>query len=204
MENLNESEPLDLLRQYRCVFEGHVATSSGLHTALYVDKSRMLHEPKLLKQLCFLMSEPLQHMSIDFVVSPETGGIVFGFKVAEILGQKFSFLEKVDGRREFINARRFPIRAGDRVLLVDDVAATGETLKVCESALTECGAEVVLCAVVVDRTRGTPSDFLKLPNARIHPLIEMDEPKNFLPSECPLCAAGEDLQSVEELAAKHV
>ena len=94
----------------------------------------------------------------DVVVGPTTGGVILAFEVARQLGVRGIFAEEVraaDGtaRREF--RRGFRIEPGERVLLVDDILTTGGSLLAMLPAVEEAGGDLVLAAVLVDRSGGT-------------------------------------------------
>ena len=85
------------------------------------------------------------------------GGVILAFETARQLGVRGIFAEEVadDGgtaHREF--RRGFRIEAGERVLLVDDILTTGGSLLQMLPAIEAGGGEVLLAAVLVDRSGG--------------------------------------------------
>ena len=74
---------------------------------------------------------------------------------------------------------------GKRVLLVDDVRNTGQTLQQCAVLVKQAGGELIATAEIYDR--GKPLVALEVPN---YALAEYDAPANYSADECPLCASG--------------
>jgi len=107
------------------------------------------------------------------VVAPEVTGFILGPLVARALGVGFveAYKDTRDqrltdavawgrtapdyrGRRLSLGVRRARVGPGDRVLLVDDWAATGAQLGALHEALASVGATVLGAAVVVDARPG--------------------------------------------------
>jgi len=101
--------------------------------------------------------------SIDLIVGIEARGFIFGTAVAYKMGLGFVPIRKpgkLPGEtigRDFdleygsdrIEMHVGAVEAGQRVLLVDDLIATGGTAEAAVELLNEVGAEVVECAFVI-------------------------------------------------------
>lgn len=110
------------------------------------------------------MAEPWRGVGIDLVCGIESRGFIFSAALAPMLGAGLVLLRKagklpgdtegVDYALEYGQARlevhRDAIAAGQRVLIVDDVLATGGTLAASRSLLESLGGEVVGAAVVLE------------------------------------------------------
>ncbi len=100
----------------------------------------------------------------DVVAGIEARGFLFGAPVAHALGLGFVPLRKPGKlpppvlRQEYaleygsdaLEVRSATILSGSRVLLVDDVLATGGTAEAAVALLRACGAEVISLAVVLE------------------------------------------------------
>ena len=169
-----------------------------------MEKFQVLQYPDAVSELCALMAArvrgPDGRPLVDVVVGPTTGGIVLAFETARQLGLRGFFAEEVgagDGpRREF--RRGFRIKAGERVLLVDDILTTGGSLLAMLPPIEAAGGELVLAHVLVDRSGGTAS-VASPASGRSYPveaLWALDLP-TFEPgaATCPACAAGLPLEA---------
>ncbi|MBI1825542.1 MAG: adenine phosphoribosyltransferase [Planctomycetes bacterium] len=88
------------------------------------------------------MTQPFRHLEVDLVVAVESRGFIFGAAIAKNLSTGFVPVRKAgrlpaatDGEEyvlEYgtnrVEIHRDSIRRGDKVLLVDDVLATGGTI----------------------------------------------------------------------------
>lgn len=102
--------------------------------------------------------------ALDAVVGIEARGFIFGTAIAYALGTGFVPLRKPgklpgatlgrDFELEYgtdrIELHVGAIQSGQRVLLVDDLIATGGTAEAAVLLLREAGAEVVECGFVID------------------------------------------------------
>jgi orotate phosphoribosyltransferase len=187
--------------------EGHFLLKSGRHGDAYVEKFAVLSDPVATGELCGYWAaavrgqEPDEPTLVDLVVGPTTGGVILAFETARQLGVRSIFAEEIrdgDGstRREF--RRGFTIEPGERVLVVDDILTTGGSLLAMIPAVEALGGEIVLCAVLVDRSGGraalsSPATGRSYPLRALWPLdLPTYEPG---PDTCPRCAAGDPLHA---------
>jgi orotate phosphoribosyltransferase len=169
-----------IFREAGALLEGHFVLSSGRHSSRYLEKFRVFEQPRLTELLCAAIVERVRE-PVDVVVGPTTGGVILAHEVGRQLGTRAAFAEREDG----IAGRRFrrgePLRAADRVLVVDDVLSTGASVEETISAVRATGARVVKVAVLVDRSGGVdldvPLDALWTTNI-----------ETFEAETCPLCA----------------
>jgi orotate phosphoribosyltransferase len=187
--------------------EGHFLLKSGRHADAYVEKFAVLSDPAATGELCGFWAAavrgpgPDEAPLVDLVVGPTTGGVILAFETARQLGVRSIFAEEVrdgDGstHREF--RRGFTIAPGERVLVVDDILTTGGSLLAMIPAVEALGGEIVLCAVLVDRSGGraalsSPATGRSYPLRALWPLdLPTYEPG---PDTCPRCAAGDPLHA---------
>lgn len=127
------------------------------------DITTLLRDPKGLQLAVDGIADPHREGGIDVVVGIEARGFIFGTAVAYRLGCGFVPIRKTGKLPGDKIARSFDleygsdrieihvgaIESGTRVLLVDDLIATGGTGEAAVGLLREVGAEVVECAFVV-------------------------------------------------------
>lgn len=111
-----------------------------------------------------LMANPYRGKRIDVVVGAESRGFIFGTAIAQALSAGFVPIRKpgklpravhgVDYQLEY-GSDRLEIHAdalskGDRALLVDDLLATGGTLRAGAELVRKTGAEIVGLTVLIE------------------------------------------------------
>ena len=178
---MTEAEILAEFRAAEALLEGHFILSSGLHSPRYLQCARVLMDPARASRLgsALARSLPLEIRSkIEMVVSPAMGGVIIGHEVGRSLGLEAVFVERPTGTFEF--RRGFRLRAGQKVLLVEDVVTTGLSSREAIKAVAEAGGQVIAAAALVDRSNGMAD--LGVP---FFPLIRLDvpvyEPENLPP-----------------------
>ncbi len=180
--NADEREWLHELERNGALLRGHFELRSGLHSDLYFQCALALSHPELAERLGAAIAEPFRAAGVDCVVSPALGGIVVGHEAARALGVRSVFTEKDEKGR--LQLRRFSLRPGERVLIVEDVITrggrVGETIDVVRAA----GGEPVAVAVILDRSGGKAGFDLPL-----HRLLRV-EAAVYAPESCPLCREG--------------
>jgi len=165
------------------VLKGHFLLASGLHSATYWEKFRVLQFPKHTVPLCAMIADHFRKSGIDVVAGPTTGGVILAFEVARQLGIRAVYAERGDdGGRVF--RRGLTIAAGERVLIVDDVLTAGGSVRDVITAVKALGGDVVGIGVLVDRSTAD-LDF----EAPLFSCLKTSV-ETYSPESCPQCAAG--------------
>ncbi len=149
-----EQEVLAEFRAAGALLEGHFILSSGLHSAIFLQKMLVFQDPVRTERLCRALAAKAQAAfgQIDVVVSPAVGGIVPGYETARQLGAKAIFVERQDGR--FVLRRGFEIAAGARLLIVEDIITTGLSARECIEAIAGHAGRLIGAACLIDRSGG--------------------------------------------------
>jgi orotate phosphoribosyltransferase len=169
---MTQEQVLAEFRAAGALLDGHFILSSGLRSPLYLQCARILMDPARASKLAsaLVRSLPLAIKSrIEIVVSPAMGGIIFGHEMGRSLGLEAIFVERPTGTFEL--RRGFALRAGQKVLLVEDVVTTGLSSREAMKAVADAGGEVIAAASLVDRSNGTAD--LGVP---FFPLIRLNIP----------------------------
>ncbi len=171
-----------LLREAGALLEGHFQLASGRHSAVYVEKFRLLERPPQTEALSRMIADWAPAVRPQLVAGPTTGGILISYEVARLLGLRSIFAERVEGGRAFL--RGFRIAPGERVLVVDDVLTTGGSVADVLAAVRTLGGQPAGVAVLIDRSAGKVDFGLPL-----FACLTLDIP-SYEPAACPLCEEG--------------
>ncbi len=131
---------------------------------LFRDISPLLADPSALALSIELLANPFRGKSIDIVVGAESRGFIFGAAVACCLSAGFGLVRKpgklphkkvsvsydLEYGKDTLEMHADTIVKGQRVLIVDDVLATGGTMKACVDMVTQLGGDLVGIAVLIE------------------------------------------------------
>jgi len=156
--DLTPDQTLAEFRAAGALLEGHFILSSGLHSAVFLQKMFVFQDPVRTERLCRALARKAEAAfgKIDVVVSPAVGGVVPGYETARWLGAKAIFVERENGA--FKLRRGFVIAPGARVLMVEDIITTGLSSRECLAAIAEHPGQVVGAACLIDRSGGKASE----------------------------------------------
>ncbi|AQK53581.1 Adenine phosphoribosyltransferase 2 [Zea mays] len=131
---------------------------------MFNDITTLLLRPRVFKDAVDLFVERYRGMGIDAVAGIEARGFVFGPAIALAIGAKFIPLRKPRKLPGEVISEKYVLeygtdclemrvgaieRSGERVLVIDDLVATGGTLCAAIRLLERAGADVVECACVI-------------------------------------------------------
>jgi orotate phosphoribosyltransferase len=172
----------EIFQKAGAILKGHFLLASGVHSPIYWEKFQVLQFPSYTEQLCHIITTHFQKQGIQVVAGPTTGGIILAFEVARQLGVRGIFAEK-EGNTERAFKRGFSISPGERVLIVDDILTSGNSIGEVMAAVTKQGGIVVGIGVLVDRSEQELE--FGVPLFSCHRVLT----PTYSPPDCPLCAA---------------
>lgn len=131
---------------------------------LFKDITPMLGNPQVFRTVVDGIAEPFAGRPIDVVAAAEARGFLFGAPLALALGVGFVPIRKpgklpyktvsleyeLEYGSDRLEMHNDALGPGTRVLLLDDVLATGGTMRACRDLVEQAGASVVACAFVVE------------------------------------------------------
>jgi adenine phosphoribosyltransferase len=131
---------------------------------LFRDITPMLADPSGLALAIELLANPFRGKNIDLVVGAESRGFIFGTAVACCLSAGFVLVRKpgklphkriamsyeLEYGTDTLEMHADAILSGQRVLIVDDLLATGGTMKACCDLVMKLGGTVAGIAVLIE------------------------------------------------------
>ena len=151
---------------------------------LFKDITPLLRSPEALAYAVRGLAEPFRTEGVTAVAAIESRGFIFGSCVSQILGAGFVPIRKpgklpwTTRRNEYqleygsdaLEIHHDAVNADDRVLLIDDLLATGGTAAAASQLVRDCGGTLVGAAMVIELS------FLdgrkKLDGITVHSLIQ--------------------------------
>ena len=170
----------------RCIQRGDFALSSGKHSTYFYDGKRALLAADLKIDIAIAMLERSEDVKYEVI-----GGLAIGsVPISESMsvyarmqkGRSINTFYVRDERKQWGNREKtfqayvgdspVPVLAGARVMVVDDVVTTGESLRKAIEEIEEAGATVAAVSVIVDR-KDPAADKLR-DSYDFRPLFEAD------------------------------
>lgn len=184
---MNPNEIMEVMERRGAVMRGHFVLSSGRHSDLFVQKFRVLEDPRLAQRFGESIAAQFED-GFDVVASPAVGALLLGFSAALAGGTRFVFAERVGDELEF--RRGFRIEPHERVLVVEDVITTGGSAREVVGLVRAAGGNVVGVGALIDR-----GDPVRPPDlgVALKALVKL-EVGSWDANECPLCASGDPIE----------
>ena len=150
---------------------------------LFRDITTLLKEAEGMKEAIDQMTAKLEGVDFDLILGPESRGFIFGMPVAYNMGKGFVPVRKAGKlpaevvSKEYaleygtatIEIHKDAIQPGQKVVIVDDLMATGGTAKAIVEMVEEMGGEVAALLFLIEL------DFLEgrkvLPDYKIESII---------------------------------
>jgi orotate phosphoribosyltransferase len=186
-----DNEALALLKQTKAVLaDGHFVGTSGRHMALYINKDALYPHTAEVSRMGELFAEKNKDLDIDVVVAPALGGIVLStwtayhlskLKGKEILG---IYTEKDAEKNQVFTRGYDKLVAGKNVLVIEDLAQTGGSVKKVVNSVKAIGGKVMAVCVMVNKDPENITS--ELVGAPLRWLAEL-KTESWAPDDCPLC-----------------
>lgn len=131
---------------------------------VFKDFTPLLADPRGLALAVELMANPYRGRNVDIVVGAESRGFIFGTAVAQSLSAGFVPIRKpkklpreargvsysLEYGEDRLEMHADALGPGLRVVIVDDLLATGGTLTACAQLVAEAGAVIVGISVLIE------------------------------------------------------
>jgi adenine phosphoribosyltransferase len=151
---------------------------------LFYDITTLLQDPGGLRQAIDSLCAPFQQDAVDVVVGVESRGFIFGAAVADRLGAGFAPVRKrgklpsttlrgtydLEYGTDSLEIHDDAVGEGQRVLIVDDLLATGGTAKCAVELVTQLGGHVHALAFLIELVALNGRQ--KLTDQRVHTVLK--------------------------------
>ncbi len=131
---------------------------------MFRDITPLLSHPEAFRESIRRIVERFRDSRINVVAAAEARGFIFAAPVALELNAAFvpvrkpgklpfdtsAFHYELEYGQDTLEMHTDAVKPGDRVLLVDDLLATGGTINACAQLVERSGAEVVGCAFAIE------------------------------------------------------
>ena len=128
------------------------------------DITSVIQDPDGLKLAVDGLVEQLKELDFDVVVGPDSRGFIFGVPVAYLLGKGFipvrkkgklpretvSIKYELEYGQAEVEMHKDAIRPGQKVVIVDDLIATGGSAQAAAKLVEKLGGQVVRMAFVME------------------------------------------------------
>ena len=133
---------------------------------IFRDITTLLKDAEGMCEALDIIKKNLEGVDFDYVVGPESRGFIFGMPIAYALKKGFIPIRKkgklpaevvskeyaLEYGTAVIEMHKDAIKKGDKVVVIDDLMATGGTAKAVAELIEECGGEVVSLQFVIELT----------------------------------------------------
>ena len=131
---------------------------------LFRDITPLLAAPSAFREIIRRLAEPYRGQRVDAIVAAEARGFIFAAPLAVELGAGFvpvrkpgklpaerhSHAYELEYGTDRLEMHVDGVKAGQRVLVVDDLLATGGTVGACCKLLEKTGAQIIGCAFAIE------------------------------------------------------
>ena len=196
-----QEEVVTVLRETGALRDGHFEYPTGLHSNEYLQVPLAMRYYQYQRMLSVGLSRLLRanpeiraivpQLSI---VTPMTGGLPVAYGVCEAMRAHQVYWAERQHDAEPLRFRQYlEPKAGEQVVLVDDILRTGSKLAELKTLLESRGAIVVGLAVIIYQPTPQTLSFGSLP---LYYLAKLEASYYAAGAECALCKRGLPLEKV--------
>jgi adenine phosphoribosyltransferase len=131
---------------------------------IFRDITTLLHDPIAFKKICSIFYDRYRNEKIDKIVGIDARGFIFGAVLAHQLEIGFVPIRKkgklpyntigesytLEYGEETIEIHEDAIQKGERVVVIDDLMATGGTIAAAANLVEKLGGDIFECAFVLE------------------------------------------------------
>jgi adenine phosphoribosyltransferase len=131
---------------------------------LFRDITPVLQNPEAFKYAIDVMAEKLKDTEFDVILGPESRGFIFGAPLAYALGKSFVLVRKkgklphetvrveydLEYGTDILEMHKDSVKPGQKVVIVDDLLATGGTSKAIVDMVENVGGKVAALVNLIE------------------------------------------------------
>jgi adenine phosphoribosyltransferase len=131
---------------------------------IFRDLTTLMQNPDAFRESCDMLFERYKNSNLDKIVGIDARGFVFGAVLAYKLGIGFIPVRKkgklpfktieetysLEYGKDTLEIHEDAIQKGEKVIIVDDLIATGGTIGATIKLVRKLGADIIECAFVVE------------------------------------------------------
>ena len=149
---------VDILKRLGAVItDDHFVYTSGKHGEVYVNKDALYPHTEDVSKVGQLFAEKYKGTGVDVVAAPALGGIILStwtaFHLSKLKGKEILgvYAEKMPDKSMAFTRGYDKLINGKKVLVIEDLATTGGSVKKVVDLVKQTGGEVVAVCVMVNR-----------------------------------------------------
>ena len=147
-------------------FYDHIATIPNypIEGVMFRDITPLMQDGEAFQEACNKLIEYAKKVGAEVVAGPESRGFIFGCPVAKDLKIGFVPIRKpnklpretiaysydLEYGSNTLEMHKDAIKPGQKVIIIDDILATGGTVEAAIKLVQELGGEVVGCAFLIE------------------------------------------------------
>ncbi len=153
---------------------------------IFRDITTLLLDPPAFKKICTIFYDRYVNEKIDKIVGIDARGFIFGSVLAYKLGIGMIPIRKngklpyntisesytLEYGEEVIEIHEDAIQKGERVVIIDDLMATGGTISAAANLVEKLGGEIVECSFVLELPDLNGRE--KLGNRKVFSIVEFE------------------------------
>lgn len=154
MSSLTEEQLVDRIKD-AALLRGQFTLRSGRKSSYYLDKYLFETQPDILAALGRLFAQRIGRLEgVDRLAGAELGGIPLVAAASMACGKPAVYIR--NQKKEYGTGKQLEgkLEAGDRLVIVEDIATTGGQVLEAAKLLKSLGAQVVRIIAVIDRQEG--------------------------------------------------
>lgn len=152
----------------------------------FKDITTLLRDKEAFKETLDLMEKALAEVNFDYIVGIESRGFLFGAPLADRMGKGFipvrkpgklpADIEKISYDLEYganeLEIHKDAVNKGDRVLIIDDLIATGGSAQATAKLIESLGGEIAGFEFLIELTSLKARELLK--DYKVISIVEYD------------------------------
>jgi adenine phosphoribosyltransferase len=153
---------------------------------IFRDITTLLQDPATFKEICDLFYNRYANEKIDKIVGIDARGFLFGAVLAYKLGIGFVPVRKkgklpyktvgesytLEYGEETVEIHEDAIQKDERIVIIDDLMATGGTISAAVNLIEKLGGDIMECAFVIELPDLKGRE--KIPSQKIYSILEFE------------------------------